>query len=277
MMLTDKEYWEKKYKPDKKKGGGNLWRRLLSEHGTSFVFHFSKYQLWHMILNKLLPKNAAFKVLEIGSAPGDNLVNIHKFFGYQPFGIEYTKKGVLNNQLKFSENGLNPQNIIEADFLSDHTINKYKNQFDVVMSFGFIEHFDCPEMIVSRHLELVRPGGFIIINIPNLKGLNYYIAQCFDESALRVHNLSIMNMDSFSNLFKNRIDALYCGYYGIFNFSLFNTNSKAKQLILTGLKCIQVLLNLFFTILPSNDLGRRNGLLSPYLLFVGKKRSNSDN
>jgi hypothetical protein len=44
------------------------------------------------------------------------------------------------------------------------------NQFDVAMSFGLVEHFvgDERELCIRRHFEMVKPGGLVIISVPNL-------------------------------------------------------------------------------------------------------------
>jgi 2-polyprenyl-3-methyl-5-hydroxy-6-metoxy-1,4-benzoquinol methylase len=44
-----------------------------------------------------------------------------------------------------------------------------REAFDVVLSGGFIEHFTDVAAIVQKHLQLLKPGGRLVVMIPNLK------------------------------------------------------------------------------------------------------------
>ena len=58
--------------------------------------------------------------------------------------------------------------LIQQDLFSspDSTL---ENRFDVVMSFGLAEHFigSERELCIQRHFGLARPGGIVIISVPN--------------------------------------------------------------------------------------------------------------
>ena len=51
---------------------------------------------------------------------------------------------------------------------------KIKNYFDIVLSYGFIEHILPPEKAIQLHLDLVKKGGYIVIQLPRFKGYNYW-------------------------------------------------------------------------------------------------------
>jgi len=36
---------------------------------------------------------------------------------------------------------------------------------------GFIEHFDEPVGVVVRHLDLLKPGGILLLGVPNYGGI----------------------------------------------------------------------------------------------------------
>ena len=80
--------------------------------------------------------------------------------------------------------------------------------FDVVMSRGFIEHFDEPSSVVDRHLDLLKPGGLLVVSIPNLRGVNGLLTRFF-------HNPWFVAID-ITFLFI----ALYHGLNGIRNICL---------------------------------------------------------
>ncbi len=52
-------------------------------------------------------------------------------------------------------------------------------QYDVVMSYGFTEHFLYPERydIYEAHKKLLKPGGLLVISVPNAAFLPYRIGK----------------------------------------------------------------------------------------------------
>ena len=69
-------------------------------------------------------------------------------------------------QNAFESVGLDPSNIIEADFFSDDIFAKIPCLFDIVVSHGFIEHFE----------EII--GGI------TLDSVNSAVRTCFDPERL---------------------------------------------------------------------------------------------
>jgi 2-polyprenyl-3-methyl-5-hydroxy-6-metoxy-1,4-benzoquinol methylase len=41
-----------------------------------------------------------------------------------------------------------------------------------LVSWGLIEHFTDTESVISAHVNLLKPGGILIVSIPNLRGFN---------------------------------------------------------------------------------------------------------
>jgi 2-polyprenyl-3-methyl-5-hydroxy-6-metoxy-1,4-benzoquinol methylase len=290
-QLVDKQYWEQTHQtekalrdethqgPDPKRTKPTFLRavktRIKSLLGQKFLGYIRSYEdffLWEVLYSKYLPAQPGLKALEIGSAPGDHLVRLQERFGFEPYGVEYTKIGVDLNREVFLAHGIDPDNVIHDDFLSEELQQKYKGYFDVVISRGFIEHFTNPEPIVSKHLNLLRNDGLLIISIPNVRGINYLLGLLFNRAVLPLHNLEIMETKSFTRLFESKsVTPLFCGYYGIFNFALTNTTNNAlKQFALAMLLKLQVMLNVIFRVLFA-ERGAESPLTSPALIFIGKK------
>jgi len=209
----------------------------------------------------------------VGSAPGDYLVRLSKTYKCVPFGVEYTDSGVDLNRQVFAENNINPNNVIHGDFLSDEFHRRYKSQFDMVVSRGFIEHFTDAKRVVEKHLNLLAKGGVLVISIPNLRGLNYLLARVFHKELIAMHNLTIMRKREFQELFdKSEVSNLYCDYYGTFNFGLFNAREDSPQRsILSLCMKLQMMLNVAFRLFLG-ERGAESSFFSPALLFIGVKR-----
>ena len=56
--------------------------------------------------------------------------------------------------------------------------------FDLVYSLGVIEHFEDARSIVEKHLFLTKPGGRVVISIPNFGGVYGRLERYFCPRAL---------------------------------------------------------------------------------------------
>ena len=270
--LTQKEYWDAihKAKAAKRKRFKIL---AIGFFEKNFVRSYADYLLWDVIYKKYLPKTKGAKILEIGSAPGNNLVRLSQQFGFTPYGVEYSESGAQLNRKVFISNNISPDNVIHADFLSDDFQKQYSGYFDIVISAGLIEHFEDVDNIIEKHINLLTDGGCLIVSIPNLRGVNYLWQRLFNKDLLAMHNLDIMQKRKFSKLFnKASLSALFCDYYGTFNFGLFIAKqTSGLRFMLTCCKVLQLILNLLFRLFFRKG-GVESGLFSPYLLFIGIKK-----
>jgi SAM-dependent methyltransferase len=67
----------------------------------------------------------------------------------------------------------------------DNTLPFEKNYFDMVMLHAVIEHLhDSPRELLNDLLELVKPGGFLFITVPNAVNIRKRIAVLFGKTNL---------------------------------------------------------------------------------------------
>ena len=95
-------------------------------------------------------------------------------------------------------NGI-PENTIhciESDFFNYETDIKY----DIVFSFGFIEHFQNTKDVIQRHVALLADDGQLLIVLPNFRGLNGLVQYVFDRNNLQAHNLDCMKPTRLKSL-----------------------------------------------------------------------------
>ena len=279
--LSEKAYWDTIHEAErsgrKKRALKTRVMRLAGKIGgprlVEYMRNYTDHLLWDVILPRHMPDKPAATVLEIGSAPGAALVEMHRRFGFVPHGVDYSESGAELNRTTFAENGLDPANVIQADFFSEEFQSEHKERFDIVMSRGFIEHFTNVEDCVKRHVDLLAAGGRLIVSIPNLRGVNCVLSWLFNREVLRLHNLEIMREEAFARLFRDKgLRPLFCGYVGVFDFRLFNADPRSPIRFLLAL-CMkaQYALNVALRLL-FRDQGAATSLFSPYLLYIGEKR-----
>ncbi|MFX1579726.1 MAG: class I SAM-dependent methyltransferase [Promethearchaeota archaeon] len=264
--LAGQRYWDSQYQRIR---GKSSWKQR-GKFGTST---YADYILWENVYRRVFHKATKWKVLEVGSAPGVHLLQIAEAFDIVPYGIDYSLNGIRINRTVFSENGIDPDNAIHADFFSEEIQLQYRSSFDVVISRGFIEHFKDVQHVVELHLNLLKPGGFLVVTIPNLLGIYYILTSMFFRNVLKLHNLSIMNKTAFCSLFQSlEVIPITCGYYGTFNFGVVQVErGKLKRSIMRVGQLFQVILNGVFRLVFGKQ-GRESSYMSPYLLFVGVKK-----
>jgi 2-polyprenyl-3-methyl-5-hydroxy-6-metoxy-1,4-benzoquinol methylase len=249
----------------------DLWNSYYKDEKINpKVGFFSSYDIFlcDNILAKYLPRNKKnkekIKICEIGSGDGKLLKKIADSFNYEPYGIEFAKGPV--QQAK--DRGIN---VIESDVFDKNILEKYKEYFDVVYSYGFIEHIMPPEKAVQAHLQLLKKGGYFFIQIPRLKGFNYLKFKIFRPDLIPLHNLNIMEEENLRSLYKNEnTEELFCKNYGTFKLRIPLAKKNIRWYFLKVLCSLEYFLNPFCR-LVFKDKGFETRLFSPCVIFVGKK------
>jgi SAM-dependent methyltransferase len=280
--LTEKSHWDLVHLGEQERlfqlgRYRSLAQRLKDLLGPELLAKMSAYDdflLWDVILPRHVPRMNGAAAVEIGSAPGDYIVRFSQNHDCVPYGIEYSEVGVELNRQVFSRHGFDPDNVIQADVFSDEFSRRYQERFDVVLSKGFIEHFEDVRPVIDRHMTLLKPGGYLIVTVPNLRGANNPLARLFDEKAVPRHNLKIMRKRVYEDLFvRPDLQQLFCDYYGTFSFYLFTAGkSRIRRHTLRAVHKLQPLLNLSFRTLLG-EIGAESATFSPFLIYVGRKQS----
>ncbi|MFN7992771.1 MAG: methyltransferase domain-containing protein [Bryobacteraceae bacterium] len=271
--LTDLSYWEVNYStplPSPETQGRKwkpAWLRAASQEST-----LAQHIFWNLLLPRFVQKPPGSTVLEVGSAPGRNLIEFYNRFRYVPFGIEYSAAGAEINRALFVKHGLDAKAVIHADLFDDRALAKYHQRFDIVYSGGLIEHFQDPRPAIERHVSLLAPSGILIVTIPNLRGLNWLLCRASCPDRLITHNIGIMNHRYWSDLFREKgLTQLLSGYYGMLDLGLIDgPHSNLGQFFLRTARTGNFLLNAAFRRLPS-ALRLESRWTSPNLIYIGRK------
>jgi SAM-dependent methyltransferase len=129
---------------------------------------------------------AGEEVVELGCAPAKWLVHLGETYGAKVEGIEYTAKGAAFSRANLAACGVDGA-IVEGDVFALDAQPR-----DLALSLGFIEHFDDLDAVFARHLDFVRPGGRLVIGVPNFTGINGWLQGRADRAYLDLHNRDAM-------------------------------------------------------------------------------------
>lgn len=140
--------------------------------------------------------NKESKILEIGSGYGI-FVEIMEQEGYSIEGIEISdvRREISSHFCKSKIYGYN----IMIDEIPQHMLNKY----DTIVLFHVLEHISKPEDFLSQIKKMLKKGGNIIIEVPNLDDHMLKICKEYNEFFwLRAH-VSYFSANILNKLLKN--------------------------------------------------------------------------
>ncbi len=229
--LTELEFWEAYWKNNK--------------NDVVEVKHSPKKLFLNEILNvfdKYLPPKAQSSILEIGGAPGQYLMYIQKKFGYAVSSLDYSEIGNKQTYLNYERAGI-PITLYNRNLFGDNTDLP---KFDIVYSLGLIEHFDDPMPSIKKHLELLKPGGILVLGVPNLTGIYSFFLKKLSPTFNVTHNLNTMNIDNWDVIEKeNNVKKIFCNYVGGFEPLLMKKNHGNGVLSHFYLFIVKVLMVVF--------------------------------
>ncbi|MEA2651196.1 MAG: hypothetical protein QOI85_917 [Chloroflexota bacterium] len=170
------------------------------------------------VIDRFLPADASLSAAEVGGAPGQHLAYLHRTFGYRITCIDYSPMGCRKTLENFSLLGI-PGEVIQADLMADESDLP---TFDVVYSLGLIEHFADRLPVVERHVRLIRPGGMLVLGVPNFRGLTGWFMRTLAPSVYATHVIQAMDLDGWRE-FEDALglQVIWKGYVGGFEPSIF--------------------------------------------------------
>ena len=156
-------------------GGGNTaeqWGRLWHDAPRRLkelrfgVDKAEKSLIWSSIRESLGETNIdSLSTAEIGAGAG-TISAVFARHGARVTVLDYSKEALEVNTALFESFGLKQESLL-ADALNLPA--SLLGRFDVAMSFGLAEHFEADDRtkVIKAHFDLVRPGGLVVITVPN--------------------------------------------------------------------------------------------------------------
>lgn len=174
--LTSKKYWDSGY----------------SKLSISDMPSNGPLETWLVnVINECGMLNKS--VFEIGCFPGSYL----RLFG--DYNCILSGVDITTRTLELKNNFLAKNYQVGSITKGDIFTLKNQHRYDVVCSFGFIEHFDDWKSVVNLHSQLLNESGYLIITVPNFSGIFQLVFHLLvDGKNLSHHNIKVMNLGILS-------------------------------------------------------------------------------
>ena len=252
--LAGEEFWD------------NTWQHAGKMKFVDLKLHH--HQKLDQLFEKWLTPGPNKSILEIGAANSFWLPYFSQKFNYEVYGLDYSEIGCqqARDNLKYWNV---PGTILHRDLFDDN--KDLINQFDVILSFGVVEHFTDPSTPLKQAYKFCKPGGIIITIIPNLIGfVGGTLQKLISKEIYDLHvPMSPPQLRDYHNIAGFEVEE--ADYFGFFNLGVVNL-TKFPDIITRILYRLLRILNEIvwktFKILQSMPDTRG---FSPYILVVAKK------
>jgi SAM-dependent methyltransferase len=169
--------------------------------------------LFKEVFKRYLPRGG--ECFEVGCYPGNFLAYLGLQFDYTVSGIDATPAVATCMLPLLADLGVKVGDLVQGDFFDWQP----DRQYDVVCSFGFVEHFPDTAEVLRCHARLVAPGGRLVISCPNFRRCQWLLHRWLDPVNLARHVTGAMDLSRWQAILNRAgFTTRYAGYYRTFDF-----------------------------------------------------------
>lgn len=247
MFLTDKEFWL------------HYWE----SHRADVVVKVPEKNMLAPVFDAAIRNSGIQNSCELGGFPGTYSIYLRRKYGLETTLVDYViHPEILRDVLAVNDLKSEDLGVIEADIFN------YDPQvtYELVFSIGLIEHFESTEKVISLHIPYLKPGGTLVIFLPNFRGINGWFQRTFDRDNYDKHNISSMDVELLRNIcHKLGLTSVEVNWFG--RFGIWLEREHEKSLFARVLKKITWFVGkVIFKIIPLESR-----MFSPYIAVVAKK------
>lgn len=205
-------------------------------------------------------------LVEVGCARSAVLPLFAKKLGFQVSGIDYSPNGCEQTRLILRREDVQGE-VFCCDIFAipDDLVER----FDVVVTFGLIEHFSNTTEIVTALSRLIKPGGLVFTNVPNMYGMTGFTQKILDKKVYDIHVPLTAEVVRMAHE-QAGLNTVSCDYFLSTHFGVVNLNSISvysfewwtKKVVLAGLARISMVAWWWERLLGPLPAGR---IFSPYI------------
>lgn len=224
---------------------------------------------WHRYFCRAfegLPAGA--RLLEVGAARSRWLPYFRRQYGFAVTGLDYSELGCRQAREVLAAAGVEGL-IVHGDLF--HPPPALLGRFDVVVSFGVVEHFPDTAACLAACARILAPDGLMITTIPNMRGSVGLMQRWIDEDVYRTH--VPLDADQLAAAHRRAgLEVERCGYRMFANWRLIaieHDNRMPYRRMMRRALC--GLTKLFWRLQRSGVRLRWNWLTSPYIACLARR------
>lgn len=217
------------------------------------------------------------KVIEVGCANSVWLPYFASEYGCSIAGLDYSPTGCASAQALLKVAGVQGE-IFHGDIWAPPA--ELLESFDLVFTYGLVEHFEPTEDILLALAKLLKPGGIMITIVPNMVGWAGLVQKYLNRSVFDIHvpiNLkTLQTAHQRAGLTPQQSHYLCSINFGVLNLNdaADNTSFRLIKKFLT--KALVALSALVWWIEDHSPLRLPpNRLTSPYIACIAIKSDDS--
>ena len=208
------------------------------------------------------------ELLEIGCGRSRWLPYFAQEFGFRVTGLDYSEVGCDQTRAILHKAGV-AGSVLCSDLFSPPA--DMIEAFDVVTSFGVVEHFTDTSACLSAVGRFLKPGGLMITSIPNLSGWVGRLQKLIDQAIYDVH----VPLDRHALAQAHQQAGLAvesCEYFMGVNWGVINTSGWKKRWSYRLIRPWPKILSLPVWLLERGGIRiKPNRLTSPYIICMARK------
>src|SRR3954462_6542399 len=175
MDLAGRQHWDdmwaqEAFSPDINPRSSSLWAH--------------RDHLFHQTIARLLAGRRGQHVVELGCARSAWMPYFAREFGCRVSGLDYSPLGAQQTSERLRQAGIDGE--VRCADLFDPP-RDWMAAFDVVSWFGVAEHFEDTTAAIAAAAALLKPGGLLITEVPNMVGFNGRLQRLFNKPVYDIH------------------------------------------------------------------------------------------
>lgn len=139
---------------------------------------------FHGFFSAVLGRGSGRQLVEVGCADSIWLPYFRRELGFSVAGIDYSATGCERARATLRDAGIEGP-VYEANMFDPPP--EAIERFDVVFSYGLVEHFGDTSAAVRALARLLRPNGLVITLIPNMAFVNGALQRWLNRTIYDLH------------------------------------------------------------------------------------------
>lgn len=180
--------------PNSSKAPKSYWNKLWDDERTlpnvfthrglviSSAYRRGMHEFFATMFEKI--GNTDAQLIEVGCARSQFLPYFALEHGLTVSGLDYSKPGCDASRRILERAGVSGKIYCENMFSPPADL---LGGADIVASFGVVEHFEDTAEAVGAISRLVKPGGYVLTTIPNMRGLPGFLQRLLDSKIFELH------------------------------------------------------------------------------------------